>query len=112
MRAAHHRHDAEIAEEVRRHLFDIRERLGLAVNEHGRTIHACETNNVRQRIVVCAHRVERLRRERVERLSELERESDLPDLDEAIWIAHGERAQQQVVDQAEKRRVGANTECQ
>jgi hypothetical protein len=107
-----HRHDAEIAKEVQRHLFDVAARLGLAVEDDGGAIQAREPDDLRERGVVRAHRFEALRPECIERFPESQREPDLPHLDEAIGIAHRQRAEQQVVHEAEERRVGANPERQ
>ena len=110
-RPADDRRHAEVAEEVRRDPIDLAGRLRRAVDSDRGTVEAPEADDVGHDLAVSAHRIEDRRLKNGKRFPEPARHdrNDL-DLHEAVRRADRQRAQQQTVDEAEERRVGADAE--
>ena len=106
------RHHAQPGEEVRGHQLDAPAGFHGAVDRDDGTIHPRESDDVGERVVLRAHLVERRPAVDISRLLETEGVRDLPHLHQPIGVADRQRAQQQIVDEAEERRVGADAERQ
>ena len=109
--SADERRHAKIAEEARRDLLHLAGWLRGAVDRHRRTVETREADNLGDNLVLSAHRFEHRRLEHVKRFLEASGQDGKGlDLYQAIRLAHRQRAQQQAVDEAEERGVGADAE--
>ena len=108
--AAGARRHAQAGEEVPGHQLDAPAGFRGAGDRDGGAIHPHESDDVGERVVLRAHLVERRPAVDIRRLLETEGVRDLPHLHQPIRVADRQRAQQQIVDEAEERRVGADAE--
>ena len=110
-RPADDRRQAEVAEEVRRDSIDVAGRFRRAVDSDRGTVEARKANHLGHDLRLSAHRIEDGRLKNGKRFPEAARQdgNDL-DLHHTARLADRQRPQQQTVDEAEERRVGADAE--